>query len=68
MTQRDEKFELIMNTAFGWTFGILAAVATYGVISCGATHHIATIAIGIAACLAFRRENRKIRNLSIRVH
>lgn len=68
MTQRDIKIEMMMNTAFGWTFGVLAAVAAYGVIFCGAVHHIATIAIGAVACMAFRRENRKLRNQSNHVH
>ncbi|MCQ2307813.1 MAG: hypothetical protein MJ000_09685 [Bacteroidales bacterium] len=68
MTERDTKIELAMNTAFGWTFGVLAAVAAYGVIFCGAVHHIATIAIGAVACMAFRRENRKIKNNHNHVH
>ena len=59
---------MAINTAFGWIFGILAATAVYGVIFCGATHHIATIAIGTAMCLAFRSENRKLRNQSTHVH
>lgn len=62
MTQRDIKIEMMMNTAFGWTFGVLAAVAAYGVLFCGATHHIVTMAIGTAMCLAFRSENRKIKH------
>lgn len=62
MTHRDIKIEMMMNTAFGWTFGVIAAVAAYGVIFCGAAHHIATIAIGTVACMAFRSENRKLRN------
>lgn len=68
MTQRDIKIEMMMNTAFGWTFGVLTAVAAYGVLFCGATHHIVTMAIGTAMCLAFRSENRKLRNQSTHVH
>ena len=67
MRQRDIKIEMAINAAFGWAFGILAAVAAYGVIFCGAAHHIVTIAIGTVACLAFRSENRKLRNQSARV-
>lgn len=67
MTERDIKIEMAINAAFGWAFGVIAAVAAYGVIFCGAAHHIATIAIGIIACLAFRSENRKLRNQSTHV-
>lgn len=67
MRQRDIKIEMAINTAFGWAFGIITAVAAYGVLFCGATHHIATIAIGTVACLAFRSENRKLRNQSTHV-
>ena len=62
MTERDIKIEMAINAAFGWTFGIITAAAAYGVLFCGATHHIVTMAIGTAMCLAFRSENRKIRN------
>lgn len=68
MTERDIKIELAMNTAFGWAFGIIAAAAAYGVLFCGATHHIVTMAIGTAMCLAFRSENRKIKNNHNHVH
>ena len=67
MTERDTKIELAMNTAFGWAFGIITAAAAYGVLFCGAAHHIATIAIGIIACLAFREENRKLRDQSTHI-
>lgn len=67
MRQRDIKIEMAINTAFGWAFGVLAAVAAYGVLFCGATHHIVTMAIGTVACLAFRSENRKLRNQSTHV-
>lgn len=67
MTERDIKIETAINTAFGWAFGIITAVAAYGVLFCGAAHHIATVAIGIIACLAFRGENRKLRNIQNRV-
>lgn len=68
MRQRDIKIEMAINTAFGWAFGIITAVAAYGVLFCGAVHHIATIAIGTVACMAFRSENRKLRNQSTHVH
>ena len=67
MTERDIRIEIAMNTAFGWAFGIIAAVAAYGVLFCGAAHHIVTIAMGIIACIAFRSENRKLRNQSTHV-
>lgn len=67
MRQRDIKIEMAINTAFGWAFGIITAVAAYGVLFCGATHHIVTIAMGAVACIAFRSENRKLRNQSARI-
>ena len=67
MTERDIKIEMAINAAFGWAFGIITAAAAYGVLFCGAAHHIVTIAIGIIACLAFRSENRKLRNQSTHV-
>lgn len=67
MTERDIKIEIAMNTAFGWAFGIITAEAAYGVLFCGAAHHIVTIAIGTVACLAFRSENMKLRNQSAHV-